>query len=224
MAFDEVMAALQAYEKWCVDVGCTAVRRLSPGLRESDAQRIAGEYGVGLTEDALAVWMWHDGDGVLRHRPPFPGGYNEPGGVFTPYGFPSLRAAFEITAGMVAFTEWTSIAQTGVPGLFFIRDYEDDPHDYLPLDGAGCGIRLWHVAFMTHVDDPWYTIDCMDSGIRDSVVMQEETVGLLNPVDTVAHWIGAFHENMARGVADGTMVVDPYGEFRSVPHGKGAAA
>ena len=55
---------------WSTD--CLTIRTeepddLRPGVSRNAVDEVAAKYGLRLSDDAAAVWMWQDGDGV-RHE------------------------------------------------------------------------------------------------------------------------------------------------------------
>lgn len=62
MTAAEVTEALVSWEERLRALGAGVVGHLRPGLSRQQVEDLAGEFGVRLTQDAVAVWMWHDGD------------------------------------------------------------------------------------------------------------------------------------------------------------------
>jgi hypothetical protein len=85
----EVTQALAAFEQRLRDLGAPVVERLRPGLTRPEVEHAASEFGVVLSEDATAWWMWHDGD-RLRYEDDWGRPSLTPTGVFC-----GLRAALE---------------------------------------------------------------------------------------------------------------------------------
>jgi hypothetical protein len=85
----EVTRALAGYEQRLRDLGVPVVERLRPGLTRAEVDRLAAEFGVELSDDAAAWWMWHDGD-RLRYDDDWGTPSLTPTGVFC-----GLRAALE---------------------------------------------------------------------------------------------------------------------------------
>jgi hypothetical protein len=62
MTAPEVTQALAGWEERLRALGAPGVGHLRPGLTSVQAEAIAAEFGVRLSVDAAAIWMWHDGD------------------------------------------------------------------------------------------------------------------------------------------------------------------
>ncbi len=58
----EVTQALRGFEERLRGLGMPVVDRLRPGLTGEQVDRVSAEFGVRLSQDAAALWMWHDGD------------------------------------------------------------------------------------------------------------------------------------------------------------------
>lgn len=58
----EVTQALMGFEERLRGLGMPVVDRLRPGLTREQVGQISAELGVRLSQDAAALWMWHDGD------------------------------------------------------------------------------------------------------------------------------------------------------------------
>ena len=94
MAAAEVTHALVGFEDRLRGLGVPVVDRLRPGLSREEVEQISAEFGVQLSEDAAAFWMWHDGD---RAR------YDDDWGVpsLTPFtSFCGLQGSLERSALM----------------------------------------------------------------------------------------------------------------------------
>jgi hypothetical protein len=85
----EVIRALVRYEQRLRDLGVPVAERLRPGLAREEVDRLAAEFAVVLSEDAVALWMWHDGD-RLQYEDDWGTPSLTPTGVFC-----GLRAALE---------------------------------------------------------------------------------------------------------------------------------
>ncbi|MCG2800805.1 MAG: hypothetical protein L6311_01765 [Cellulomonas sp.] len=62
MSTSEVTQALEGFEASLRRLGVPVVDRLRPGLTAGQVEQISAEFGVRLSQDAAAWWMWHDGD------------------------------------------------------------------------------------------------------------------------------------------------------------------
>ena len=58
----EVTRGLVGFEECLRGLGMPVVDRLRPGLTREQVDQVAAEFGVRLSQDAAAWWMWHDGD------------------------------------------------------------------------------------------------------------------------------------------------------------------
>lgn len=224
MAFDEVRKALDAYTTYLDSIGSMLPRRLEPGLDESEAQRIAHGWDVTLSEDALAVWTWHDGEGLARVCPPMQARYcynnQAEVGFFFIYQFPSLRAAMQATERVTAYAVSAKAGMSGVPELELVVSYDaENGARYEDLDGTVFARppRLWDVSFMLDGDRPFYLIDCKDSSAKDSQVLEEEEYTGYRPIGTTAEWIERTLEDLKQRVEDRKLEVDAYGVLRCVP-------
>lgn len=209
MSFESVTAALQSYEKILTDCGCAAVGRLRPGLSKDEAQRLAADYDITLTEDALAVWMWHDGDGTFARCPAFPPFHEMPTGIFSYDGFPSLRAALQVTERSVAGFEYLQLANCDAPDKVFVRNQQRGTfyttHDIM---------RLWDVTLISDRDLPYAVIDCSDPTAVDSCVRIVSMSGDLDEEErTVEEYILWRAERLRRELHDGDIHVDDRGEL-----------
>ncbi len=202
MAFNEVTEALREYEAKVAEKGGAAVRRLRPGLTREDAQRIAAGYDVTLTEDALAVWMWHDGEGTLPYCPGNPdhqcnGSY----GIFAESGFPPLSVAFQLTERMCAL--WDSFENSAPfpANVMYATDIAD-------FNGGTAAMCLWDVTFTVYNTDlPQVVIDCHDPEVKDSTALTCEYQYVNRGNLTVSDFI---HKEIER-LDDGTYTVSGNG-------------
>lgn len=104
----EVTQALVGFEARLRDLGVPVVDRLRPGLSREQVERISAEFRVHLSEDAAALWMWHDGDRAT---------YEDDWGVpsLTPFKvFCGLHSALERSARMHRLT-WSDTVDTSEP-------------------------------------------------------------------------------------------------------------
>lgn len=165
MAFDEVTEALREYEAKVAEKGGTAPRRLRPGLTREDAQRIAAGYDVTLTEDALAVWMWHDGEGTVPYCPGYRDKAESTSGIFAGVGFPPLSVAFQLAERMCALWEWGD----GDGGYPTHHMKKNDVKDY---NGGTSAMCLWDIPLVVYdADLPQTVIDSHDSEVKDSLAL-----------------------------------------------------
>lgn len=89
MTASEVTQALSGWEERLRGLGAPVAARLRPGLTRAQADAIAAEFEVRLSEEAAAIWMWHDGD-----RAAFAERWMEPS--LRPFGpFCDLRTSLE---------------------------------------------------------------------------------------------------------------------------------
>ncbi|MDD6461834.1 MAG: hypothetical protein PUF51_05180 [Bifidobacteriaceae bacterium] len=93
MTFQETTQALREYEDVLQEHGADVVRRLHPGLTREDALHAAEKRGLFLTEDALALWMWHDGDASAESST---NSWCGDAGIVASLSFPSLGDALDI--------------------------------------------------------------------------------------------------------------------------------
>ena len=140
----EVTQALVGFEDRLRGLGVPVVDRLRPGLSREQVEQISAEFGVQLSEDAAALWMWHDGDREdFRDDPPVPS--------LTPFKvFCGLRSALERSAFMHKVT-WT--------------DAFEDPQPWGPEWDAH--FRTQYVILLEAGANP-LTMDCTDPTAPDS--------------------------------------------------------
>lgn len=93
MSFQETTQALREYEDVLQEQGADVVRRLRPGLTREAALHAAERRGLFLTEDALALWMWHDGDASAESST---NSWCGDAGIVASLSFPSLGDALDI--------------------------------------------------------------------------------------------------------------------------------
>jgi len=144
MTAAEVTQALVGFEARLRDLGVPVVDRLRPGLSRQQVDQISGEFGVRLSQDAAAYWMWHDGD---RER------YEDDRLVpsLTPFSvFSGLRGALERSALMQRHT-WT--------------DAFEDPQPWGPEWDVH--FRAQYVILLDNGGIP-LTMDCTEPGADDS--------------------------------------------------------
>ena len=93
MTFQETTQELREYQDVLQEYGADVVRRLRPGLTREDALHAAEKRGLFLTEDALALWMWHDGDASAESST---NSWCGDAGIVASLSFPSLGDALDI--------------------------------------------------------------------------------------------------------------------------------
>jgi len=144
VTFAEVTQALVGFEARLRDLGLPVVDRLRPGLSREQVDQIGAEFGVRLSQDAAAVWMWHDGD-----REHSDDDWRVPS--LTPFKvFCGLRSALERSAMMHRIT-WT--------------DAFEDPQPWGPeWEGH---FRSQYVIVLDDGNRP-LTMDCTDPAASDS--------------------------------------------------------
>lgn len=62
MSSTEVTRLLHRWESRLRDLGAPSVHALRPGRTRRQVDELAAEYGLEVSDDAAALWMWHDGD------------------------------------------------------------------------------------------------------------------------------------------------------------------
>lgn len=93
MSAEEISQALREYESVLAEHGAAVVRRLRPGISRDKALAIAQRHGFHMSEEALAMWMWHDGD---EEGPKLDNGWCGQPGIVAWYSFPCLEASLTI--------------------------------------------------------------------------------------------------------------------------------
>jgi hypothetical protein len=141
----EVTQALVGFEARLRDLGVPVVDRLRPGLTRAQVEQISTEFGVTLSQDAAAWWMWHDGD-----REHYEDDWGTPG--LTPFTvFSGLRSSLQRGAQLHHNT-WT--------GAF---DNPDPQIDVLEWSWA------FHLEYLILLDnDNPLVMDCTDPDAPDS--------------------------------------------------------
>lgn len=152
MTAAEVTGALHEFEQRLRHLGVPVVDRLRPGLTRTQVEEICVEFGVRLSEDAAAWWMWHDGDRLRSGD-----GWGTPS--LTPFRvFCGLRSALEQSAQAHANTwdgdidperpdldwgfhrQWVTLLQGSIPPIIDCRDPDapDSPTGVWAADGGLC--------------------------------------------------------------------------------------
>lgn len=101
--------ALGKYEELLVEHDADVVRRLRPGLTREEAERVAERNGVFLDDDALALWMWHDGDALADSEA---NGWHGLPGIAAGLSFPSLADALTLARRVQsgdAYRHWADL-------------------------------------------------------------------------------------------------------------------
>ena len=62
MSATEVTQLLHRWEARLRDLGAPCIHALRPGLTRRQVDELAAGYGLEVSDDAAALWMWHDGD------------------------------------------------------------------------------------------------------------------------------------------------------------------
>ena len=167
MATAEVTQALVGFETRLRGLGVPVVDRLRPGLSREQVDVISAEFGVRLSQDAAAFWMWHDGDRENhREDPQVPS--------LTPFAwFCGLRASLERSALMHRMT-WI--------------DAFDDHQPWGPEWDAH--FRTQYVILLDNGGNPT-TMDCTDPSATESptgVYSAGEGLGATIPLTERIGW------------------------------------
>lgn len=110
MSFDDTTRALMEYEDALWRHGAAVTRRLHAGLTRQRAEWVAQSHGVFLTEDALALWMWHDGDAEASSCA---NGWSGKPGIAAWLSFPCLDDAMGIAREGASDSRLRPVQDTG---------------------------------------------------------------------------------------------------------------
>ncbi len=139
-----VTQALLGFETRLRDLGVPVVDRLRPGLTREQVDEISAEFGVRLSRDAAAFWMWHDGD---RER--YEDDWRVPG--LTPFTVFSGLRSWLMRSALEHRSTWT--------------DAFEDPEPWGPeYEGH---FRTQYVILLDNGGNP-LTMDCTDPMAQDS--------------------------------------------------------
>jgi hypothetical protein len=174
----EVTQALRGFEERLRGLGMPVVDRLRSGLTRQQVDEISAEFGVRLSQDAAALWMWHDGD-----RLNYEDDWRVPS--LTPYkAFCGLRSSLQRSAHQHELT-WDQEA------------FDD------PVLGAPDSIYLTSMfdrqyVMLFHNDSP-VVMDCKDPDAPDSPTGSYGVVGGLGATISLTERIGWWHWALDNG-------------------------